>query len=84
VNLANSYNVFMTTPLMELDIKLIKRMNNIYIKYIRSGKDQYLFEIKNILFGLNNTMDVKKAEEFILFYLEDDIKDKISLIIGKL
>ena len=82
-SLANMYFVFMSTPILESDIKNIRKINNTFQKYIRSGKDSYILEIYNILHSLNNSVNINDAEEFILDYVDNDIKDKISFIIKK-
>ena len=74
----------MTTPLMELDIKSIRKINNTYLKYIRSGKEIYILEIYNILYVLKNSLDLQNAKEFVLYYLEDDIRLNIIPIIEKI
>ena len=81
--LANMYKVFMSTQLIELDIKSIRKINNTYLKYTRTGKEIYVLEIYNILLGLSNHLDLKEAEQFILYYIEEDIREKISFIIKK-
>ena len=69
---------------MELDIKSIRKINNTYLKYIRSGKEIYILEIYNILYVLKNSLDLQNAKEFVLYYLEDDIRLNIIPIIEKI
>jgi len=83
-SLANCYTTYMTTPLLEIDIKTIRKINNIFCKYDRSGKEFYIMEITNILKGICNSVDIEYAEEFILFYLDESIRNDITLILKRI
>jgi hypothetical protein len=59
------YKVFRTTNLMAHDIKDIKRINTKINKYKRTGKERYLYEIKNLFIVMNNLFNAN--EKFITF-----------------
>lgn len=82
--LAHYYRSFYMTRLLESDIKSLKRINNIYSKYIKTQKTSYMVEIVNILRSLNNNMDVSEAKYTLLQYIDDQYKSSIIVLIDNL
>lgn len=66
--------------MVDIDIKNIKRINNIYTKYVRTNNDIYLREIINTFKMISNYIDLKTAKEVILFYIDDELKESIKKI----
>ena len=84
IKLAHFYTGFMITPMLIQDIKSIQKMNTVHLKYLRTGKIIYQFEIFNILSGLNNSLDVRAAKDAILFYIDEGNRADISKIMEKI
>lgn len=83
-SLAHFYRAFYMTRLLESDIKNLKRINNIYSKYLKTGKQSYMLEIVNILRILNNNMFIIDAKYILLDYIEDQYKSSVSILIDNL
>lgn len=64
------YKVFRTTDLVEKDIKMLRKLNNLIDKYTNTGNDRYQFEAQNILKTASNYMNFDDS-------LLDIIKDKM-------
>lgn len=68
--LLKGYYVFRTTKLINEDIKLLKKMNNLMQKYTNTNKDKYRLETINILKITSNVVTFSKE-------LIDIIKKKL-------
>lgn len=74
----------MMQEFLDSDIKNIKKINNICYKFIKTKRVLYLIEIINILNTLNNVLDIEKAKEPILSFIDIEFKFKIRYIIDNL
>jgi uncharacterized membrane protein YjdF len=54
------------TPMIDDDIKLIKKLNVIFGKLEKTGKDVYFLEVINIMKTLNNVLKIKDMQEIFL------------------
>ena len=63
---------FVTTPMMDDDIKLMKKLNTLFGKLERSDKEVYVQEIINVVKILNNTFFLAKI--LVALYECVDIK----------
>jgi len=54
------YKVFRTTLMMENDIKLLKKINNLIFKYNNTNKEKYKQEIINIVKTITNLTNNEK------------------------
>jgi len=52
----NYKNTFITSDMVEADIKLIKKLNMLFGKLEKTGKDIYVLEIINVMKILNNVL----------------------------
>lgn len=82
--IAHYYRSFYMTRLLELDIKNLKRINNIYSKYLRTNRQSYIIEVVNILRTLNNNIFVADAKYLLLEYIDDKYKPSIIVLIDNL
>lgn len=71
--MAKNYKLsFITTIRVEEDLKLVKKMNTLFNKLEKTGKDQYVHEIVNILIILNNSIHIDRI--ISVFYDVVDLK----------
>lgn len=77
---SHHYTIYRVSAMVDIDIKNIKRINNIYTKYVRTNNDIYLREIINTFKMISNYIDLKTAKEVILFYIDDELKESIKKI----
>lgn len=82
--LAHTYKEFMMTPILEQDIKLIKKINNLMSKFNSTEKSSYIFEIINILSTMKNSLQMYDAKTFIVALIDNEYKNTIELIIDNL
>lgn len=65
------YKVFKTTESIQVDLKLIKKINNLISKWLKTDKEMYKDEIMNIfkinenIFNVNNSFIELIKENFI-------------------
>ena len=65
------------------DIKLLKKINTVLEKYIRTEKEIYLLECINILKILKFSFDIEQGKEALLDYINEEHKGLVSKLIGK-
>jgi len=63
---------FLTSSMIDNDIKLIKKINNLFAKLEKTEKSIYIEEIKNILKILNNVIKIGE----ILMIFHDNVEPK--------
>lgn len=63
---------FVTTSMMDNDIKLMKKLNTLFGKLERSDKEVYVQEIINVIKTLNNVFQLEKV--LVVLYECVDIK----------
>ena len=64
--LAPYYRVPRTTPMIGEDLKLIKKLNGVFIKLEKSDKEAYLLEAVNIVKTLSNVLKIQEMSEIFL------------------
>jgi len=61
--LVNHYrNGFLTSSMIDNDIKSIKKLNNAFVKLKKTEKQIYVDEIRNILKTLNNNIKISEID----------------------
>ena len=60
------YKGYRMTPMIDEDLKLIKKLNVIFGKLEKTGKDTYFLEAINIMKTLNNVLKIKDMQEIFL------------------
>lgn len=84
LKVALAYKVSRMSSFIDEDIKLIKKLNQLYQRLEKNKKDIYILEIINILKMLINVFDVEKLKDVLyelidiryyntIFYLFDKI-----------
>ena len=79
--LAHHYTDYRITPMLLGDISNLKKINNIYSKYLRTEKIVYIHEIINILHSLKNSINIVDAVDILLEYIEAPYKHGVGLMI---
>jgi hypothetical protein len=79
--LAHHYVDYRITPMLLSDIANLKKINNIYSKFLRTGKLVYMYEIINILYTLRNSINIVEAVDILLEYIEPPYKCGVRLMI---
>ena len=71
------YKVFRTETLLIRDVKQIKKINTLLAKYLRTKREHYFLEVKNILRSLENLFDFddELLEIFKVFIVDDEYMD---------
>ena len=64
--IAPYYKVHRTTPMIGDDLKLVKKLNAVFIKLEKSDKEVYLLEAVNIVKTLNNVLKIGEMQEIFL------------------
>lgn len=78
---AHRYTAFKTTNMLDQDLKIIRKINNILFKYEKSEKISYIYETINIFKGLRNYYDIVNGLDQILFYIEPQYTAVVEYII---
>lgn len=81
IKLAHHCKTYITTSLFLSYIKLIYKMNTSMCKYDRTSKEIYINETINIIYTINNSIDITSKPELLLFYIEDVYKEMIKNLI---
>jgi hypothetical protein len=84
MKLASRYRKYSTTPMIDSDIRFIRKINTALNKHERTLKPMYLLETKNILTAINNTINTREGTEEILYYIEDKFKIMVRQYIEEL
>lgn len=82
--LAHHYTDYRITPMLLSDISNLKKINNIYSKYLKTGKLVYVYEIINILYTLRNSINIVDAADILLDYIESPYKNGVALMISNI
>ena len=86
--LSQSYRVpFVLTSQMDEDLRYIRKMNTLFKKLEKTGKENYVKEIINILKILNNSLFLEKSLSVFYNLIEQkfhpDMEEIIFKMIGK-
>jgi len=57
-NLFSYYKIYRTSKLINDDLKILKKINNLSLKYLKLGKTRYKLEIINIIRIMYNLFNV--------------------------
>lgn len=82
INIAHFGIKYNTTNSFLKDIKLLKKINTVLEKYIRTEKEIYLLECINILKILKFSFDIEQGKEELLDYINEEHKGLVSKLIG--
>lgn len=75
---------FMTTSMIENDIKNIKKINILFKRYEKFNNDKYLLEIINILKMLNNVIHLNNITPVFLSIIDEKYFISIIQIINEI
>ena len=54
---------FLTSSMIDNDIKIIRKLNSLLCKLVKTEKEIYTYEIKNILKSLNNDIRIGEIQD---------------------
>lgn len=74
---------FITSEMVENDIKLIRKLNMLFGKLEKSEKDIYVLEIINVIKTLNNVFKLENINMVIYQCVEIKYHDTLDYVIKK-
>lgn len=74
---------FVTTSMLEEDLKLIKKLNNLFVKLEKTNKDIYVREIINVLKILNNVIQIEYIISVIYECVDIEFHETLNFVLKK-
>lgn len=84
LKIASSYKVSRITLFINEDIKLMKKLNQIFQRFEKYEKDIYILEIINVLKQLDNVFDLDELYPVLCIYVDIRFHSTLLLLFGKL
>jgi hypothetical protein len=84
LKVAQSYKVTRISSFIDGDIKLMKKLNQIFQRFEKYEKDIYILEIINVLKQLDNIFDLNKLYPVLCIYVDIRFHSTLTLLFNKL
>jgi hypothetical protein len=84
LKISSAYKVPRISNFINEDIKLMKKLNQIFQRFERYEKDIYILEIINVLKQLDNVFDLNQLYPILCVFVDIRFHSTLLLLFGKL
>lgn len=84
LKLALAYKIRRVSSFIEVDLKTIKRLNQVFQRYEKFEKEIYILESINILKQLDNVFDMNELYIILCEYVDIRFHSTMTMLLNKL